>query len=204
MWHDLVLDREFFAVLLALDAEIAERVRAAGCSRCGGPLCVGHYERKPRGGRIAAAGAVELFSQRFSYCCGREGCRKRATPPSVRFLGRRVYLEGAILLACTLVPLLEQTAAAIEEATGIALRTIRRWQAWWQTVFVASAQFAELRGRAPGVDPEDLPGAMLGSFAGRTPIEKLLFAMKFLGPLSTTTSGASIAFVEGGAWTRRR
>src|SRR5690606_22738067 len=40
----------------AIDAEIALRARAAGCLRCGGPLHVGHFERKPRGGRFAAAG----------------------------------------------------------------------------------------------------------------------------------------------------
>lgn len=201
MWHDLVLEREFFALLLELDQEIAAWVQAARCRHCGGPLCVGHYERKPRGGRVAAAGAAAEFALRFSYCCGREGCRKRATPPSVRFLGRRVYLEGAILIACTLVPLLEQTAAAIEAATGIALRTIRRWQSWWRTTFVASALFAELRARAPGVEL-DLPRGMLELFEGKSPIDKLVHAMKFLGPL--TTRSVVIAFSAAGGPTRRR
>jgi hypothetical protein len=71
MWHDGVLGREFFAGLVAIDAEIAQRARAAACLRCGGPLHAGHYERKPRGGRFAEAG--EDFSWRFSWCCGREG-----------------------------------------------------------------------------------------------------------------------------------
>jgi len=31
----------------------------------------------------------------LSFCCDRDGCRKRVTPPSVRFLGRKVYL-GAV------------------------------------------------------------------------------------------------------------
>ena len=30
-------------------------------------------------------------TKRFSFCCDQEGCRRRHTPPSVRFLGRRVY-----------------------------------------------------------------------------------------------------------------
>lgn len=203
MWHEVVLEREFFAALLSIDAEIAVRVRSGGCARCGGPLCVGHYERKPRGGRIAEAGASDLFSQRFSWCCGREGCRKRATPPSVRFLGRKVYLEGAILIACTIVPLIEQTAAAIREATGIAMRTIRRWQSWWWTVFAASALFAELRARAPNIDPVALPGAMFESFEGATPIERLERTTRFLAPL-TTTSIDPIALIAGREPTRRR
>jgi hypothetical protein len=33
----------------------------------------------------------------LSLCCSRDGCRRRMTPPSVRFLGRRVYL-GAVLV----------------------------------------------------------------------------------------------------------
>lgn len=197
MWHGIVLDREFFAALLAIDAEVAVRIRAGGCSRCGGPLCVGHYERKPRGGRIAEAGATDLFSQRFSWCCGREGCRKRATPPSVRFLGRKVYLEGAILIACVIVPLIEQRAAAIREATGIAWRTIRRWQAWWQSAFVASALFTELRARAPGIDPVMLPGAMIASFDGTTPIARLQQTMRFVAPITTTSIGP-IAMIAGG------
>lgn len=202
MWHDVVLDREFFGFLLELDREIARRVQAARCPHCGGPLCAGHYERKPRGGRLAEAGAAELFARRFSYCCGREGCRKRATPPSVRFLGRRVYLEGAILLACTLVPLIEQTAAAVEAATGIALRTIRRWQSWWRTTFIASALCAELRARAPGVELVDLPRTMVELFDGASAIDKLVHAMKYLGPL--TTRSAAIAFSAGGGQARRR
>ena len=121
-----------------IDAELAERLRAARCPRCGGPLCAGHYERKPRGGSVAGAGEGAEFRQRFSFCCGREGCRKRATPPSVRFLGRKVYVEVAILIACTIVPWIEQTRRAIREVTGIAARTVRRWQQWWRTVFVGS------------------------------------------------------------------
>lgn len=196
MWHEIVLEREFFATLLAIDAQIAVKVRDAGCRRCHGPLYVGHYERKPRGGTIAEAGASELFSQRFSWCCGREGCRKRATPPSVRFLGRKVYLEGAILIACTLVPLIEQTAAAMREATGIAARTIRRWLAWWQSAFVASALYTELRARVPNIDPAALPGVMIASFAGATPIGSLERASRFLAPL-TTTSVTAITQPEG-------
>ena len=35
---------------------------------------------------------------RLSFCCDREGCRKRVTPPSVRFLGRKVYLAAVMIL----------------------------------------------------------------------------------------------------------
>src|SRR5215468_142370 len=98
---DLVeLEREFFALLEQQDRHIAERVAAEGCPACGGPLYRGDDERKPRGAQIAPEG--EAFVRRFSFCCGREGCRKRATPPSLRFLGRRVYL-GAVVIVVSLV-----------------------------------------------------------------------------------------------------
>ena len=83
MLHGTRLEEEWFAKLSDFDRQIAEAVAAAGCRHCGGPLYQGNYERKPRGGRIAEAG--EAFTLRHSLCCGREGCRKRALPPSLRF-----------------------------------------------------------------------------------------------------------------------
>ena len=53
------------------------------------------YPRKPRG--LFEAEWAE--SRRHSFCCGREGCRKRHTPSSVRFLGRRVYVGVVVVVA---------------------------------------------------------------------------------------------------------
>jgi len=189
MWHDVRLGREFFARLLAIDAARAEETRVAGCGHCAGPLSVGHYERKPRGALFASAG--EAFSRRFSYCCTREGCRRRATPPSVRFLGRKVYLESAILLACALVPLIDDRARAIRIATGVAARTVRRWMTWWRTVFAASALWVELRSRAPSLDIGLVPGGMLAVFEGASVEGRLEAAMRFLSPLTTGTAWRS-------------
>ncbi len=183
MMHDVRLGREFFARLLAIDAARAEQTRVAGCGYCEGPLSVGHYERKPRGALFASAG--EEFTQRFSYCCSREGCRRRATPPSVRFLGRKVYLESAILVACALVPLIDDRARVIRIATGVAARTVRRWMTWWRTVFAASALWVELRSRAPSLDIDLVPGGMLAVFEGGSVEARLEAAMRFLSPLTT-------------------
>jgi hypothetical protein len=187
MWHEVVLGREFFARLLAIDAAVASRTQAAGCGYCEGPLCVGHYERKPRGGLVAMAGEEDLFTLRFSYCCGREGCRRRVTPPSVRFLGRKVYVEGAVLIACA-VAAVDDRARAIRAATGVAARTVRRWHAWWRTVFASSALWVEVRSRAPTLEIATLPGGMLSLFEGATAEEKLVRAMQFLGPLTSATA----------------
>ena len=80
-----------------------ERAAAEPCRYCGGPLHRGDYPRKPRGG--LSPSAAEAFGRRFSLCCGREGCRRRATPPSVRFLGRRVYVGAVVIVASAIVAL---------------------------------------------------------------------------------------------------
>jgi len=160
MLHDLRLGEEFFAMLAGFDAEIAGRVAAAGCPHCGGPLYQANYERKPRGAGIAASG--EAFTLRHSLCCGREGCRRRATPPSLRFLGRRVYLEAVVLLASVAAQLM----AALRDAralTGVPGRTLRRWGTWWRTTFPQSSVWTALRARfrPPPPDEAALPVSLL-------------------------------------------
>ena len=51
--------------------------------------------RKPRG---RPAGLGDEHDWRFSFCCARDGCRTRKTPPSLRFLGRKVYLAAMVVL----------------------------------------------------------------------------------------------------------
>jgi hypothetical protein len=110
MVNEIDLGSEFFELLWQLDEGMARRVAAEGCARCQGPLHRGDFRRKPRGGLIAPAG--ESLVVRFSLCCGREGCRKRATPPSLRFLGRRVYLGVVVIVASLVVQALDAAEAS--------------------------------------------------------------------------------------------
>jgi len=90
--------RAHLLVLLALllfDRDLAEGYRLEGCP-CGGSLHRAAYVRKPRG---VPWGLPEGFCIRESFCCSREGCRRRLTPPSLRFLGRRVYLGAVVVVA---------------------------------------------------------------------------------------------------------
>ena len=167
MFDQIELVREFFEGLTAVDETIVARVAAAACPFCGGPLHRGDYPRKPRGGLVAVA--AEAFRRRFSLCCGREGCRRRATPPSVRFLGRRVYVAAVVIVA-SVVALAAATASAVRRVTGIAPRTARRWLQQWRGPFPGDAcvscallgaprtrhlarPAAHLRARAPDVAP---------------------------------------------------
>ena len=85
-----------WAFLKQVDAAEARVCRSAGCPRCGGVLHSATYPRKPHG----LAASLRHDARRFSFCCA--ACRRRVTPPSSRFFGRRfrvaplVYLLGVI------------------------------------------------------------------------------------------------------------
>lgn len=195
------IDAEFFAKLVEFDARVARAVAARRCPHCGGPLHRGDYERKPRGGLIGPAG--EAFSRRFSLCCGRRGCRKRATPPSLRFLGRRVYLEAVVVLASS-TAVVTRFLKEVGTATGVPVRTLRRWLGWWSAAFPTTATWLELRARfvPPPPTESELPKSLLERLVAGPPpastMEALLLAARQLGPLTTRSvpDGARFLRVE--------
>jgi hypothetical protein len=180
--HALLQNPNFFRLLLRVDRELALQRRGGGCA-CGGVLHVDDYPRKPRGCPLEFRAD---FSSRLSFCCNR--CRTRATPPSVRFLGRRVYLALAVVLMSTPRPGPAPSARAANAATvfEVPVRTLRRWQRWWQeqlplTTFwqIAAARFM------PPVLAAAMPGALAVRFIG-TAAEALLRLLVFLSPLTVT------------------
>jgi hypothetical protein len=201
MFDEVVLGSEFFEGLERADAQIAEIVRASPCAHCGGPLHVSNYGRKPRGGLVAAAG--ESHVRRFSLCCGHEGCRRRATPPSVRFLGRRVYLEAVVIIASVLavipITLGQSTvrrAVGRGRIAGAPARTVRRWLAWWSGPFVKTAVFVALRARLVTVDVASLPRAILDHLGGSGQ-ERVERMSQWLSPLTTQSWGDGSRFPRG-------
>ncbi len=178
---------KIFGWLVDVDEAACRLVAEAGCSHCGGPLHRGDYPRKPRGGLLAAGG--ELFSRRLSLCCGWEGCRRRATPPSVRFLGRRVYLGVAMILAGMASRALGR-AGAVKRTTGIPARTVQRWRTWWQTRFPESRLFQAERGRfLPPLGIAELPVSLVERFgpAGGDLVEAVVRTLGFMAPLTTAS-----------------
>ena len=196
MMEQFVFGREFFALLEEEDERIAEQVAAAGCAVCGGPLYRGDYDRKPRGAQIAAG--AEASVRRFSLCCGREGCRHRATPPSLRFLGRRVYV-GAVVIAASIVGLLQKAAGAIREATGVPARTVHRWLSWWQGPFLTTLVFVTVRARLIDVAVDALPKSILDRLCGSVE-QRMQTMLGLLAPLTTgsVTDGARFLGATGG------
>lgn len=189
---------KIFQWLVEIDEETSRRVAAGGCRWCAGPLHRGDYARKPRGGLLALTG--EAFCRRFSLCCGRAGCRRRAMPPSVRFLGRRVYLGVAVVLA-SILALTATAARQIERQTGIPGRTVRRWRAYWESDFPRSQLFQEQRGRfLPPLCVERLPASLLERFEreDRDRQEVLVRTLCFLAPMTTLSVPDGARFVRAG------
>ena len=192
MWNDEPLGREFWEHLTRVDLARAEQVRAEGCRDCGGPLDRSDYPRKPRGALGEAAGGN---ARRVSFCCRHDGCRHRATPPSVRFLGRKVYV-GALVVVASVAGLAasalnRRRAPPIE---GVPARTVRRWLTWWQTVFALGPFWLEARAFfATPVEVSQLPASLLAPFGrGAWGVEKLL---RFVAPVTTESVRARIAMV---------
>jgi hypothetical protein len=95
-WRDVGRDR---GIVLRIDVDLADKTRQAGCRICGAVLHSARYPRKPRGG---PAGLPAEHDYRHRFCSAVDGCRRRRTPPSVRFLGRKFYLRTVVVLATAL------------------------------------------------------------------------------------------------------
>ena len=187
MFNDIRVQREFFEALAQIDQKIVDQAAAGRCPFCGGPLHRSDFARKPRGALMAAAG--EELVTRFSLCCGRDGCRKRATPPSLRFLGRRVYLGAVVIMASVIAQALT-TAKALRQATGVPARTSRRWLSWWRGAFLLTDVFVKLRARLIGVVVERLPGSIV-SRLGDTVESQVRGLLHWLTPLTTGSGDGS-------------
>ena len=186
MYQAVLADAKFHKQLLVFDRDLAASARAARCWLCGGALHSGAYARKPRGG---PAGVSEAYRQRFSFCCAVDGCRKRTTPPSLRFLGHRVYLATVVtLISALLLGTTPSRLARLSVVPGLDRRTLARWRAWWRSTFSDGSFAAVARAAvATPINIAALPVSLLDRFAGDMR-EQLIALLRFLGPL---TGGAS-------------
>lgn len=188
MLHGLLRDPRWVAGLLALDTTVAAEVRAMGCP-CGGRLHRASYPRKPRG--LPPGFDAEALGRRVSFCCDRDGCRERATPASVVFLGRRVYVGAVVVLAAALR--YGPTPARLQhiiDLLGLSLRTLRRWLVWWRDTFATTPVGRTLLGRLTLIDgtaPMRLPRSLLEAAGEGDPAAALERVMMWLLPLSSRT-----------------
>lgn len=191
MFHVPGLDANFLAALGVVDAANAAKVQQAGCARCGGRLDRARYPRKPRG---ELGEAEEAYAYRLSFCCRTEGCRRRATPPSLRFMGRKVYIAVVVIVASASGRAMSLSGRGQPKRVHeVPVRTVRRWLGWWEAVFALGAFWAEAKAFfATPVDERALPASLLERFGGATTmaLEKLL---RFTAPITTESVKARIA-----------
>ena len=145
----LSADDAFFQSLRALDFDLFLVAKSKPCAFCSGPLDTAHFPRKPRG-----AGEQEL--KRFSLCCRKEGCRHRVTPPSLRFLGRKVYSAWVVILAV-------EFSRVLGLGGQISRQTITRWKNFWRERLSEAHPFMRwARGfLPPGTPNSSLPSTCL-------------------------------------------
>jgi hypothetical protein len=185
MYHGLPRDASFWLFLFSVDQDLAETARKEGCP-CGGCLHRANYPRKPRGG---PEDLPEQYRRRLSFCCDRDGCRKRVTPPSVRFLGRKVYLGAVVVLVAAMRqgpnPRRVRELSALFDADR---RTIARWQVFWREHFPQTPFWKVARGRlVPAVEIVSLPRSILEAFV-RADDDHQGWArlLRFLSPITLT------------------
>jgi hypothetical protein len=193
MCHAFFNDSRFYQFLTQIDEDIAAEVQARGCP-CGGVLHSARYPRKPRGLRCALD---ESYPTRLSFCCAKEGCRRRTTPPSVRFLGRKVYLGVIVILVSALEHgLSPRRRKQLIEHLDLWPQTIARWRRWWREVFVAGRCWRAERGNfVPPVAITRLPGALLGRLSGENLQHRLCLLLRLMAPVTTTSWSGSVTVV---------
>lgn len=171
-------------VLTQIDADLAAQACALGCPHCPGALHRSDYPRKVRG--------VNVEAWRDSFCCAAEGCRRRLTPESVRYLGRRIYAGFIVVLVTALRhgPSPERVRV-LQEQLGVDRRTLERWRSWWLEHFARSPSWRTARGSfVPPPDTATLPWSLWEYFRTQAK-DPLLDLLRFLRPWTTPSASGN-------------
>ena len=185
MCHNIMEDPTFLFVLYRLDLGMAEDVKASDCPLCGSPLDWANFTRKERG--LPPDLPPEYRRGiRFALCCRHEACRKRCLPPSVRFLGRRVYFGFVITLASAMDQGLTKAREAALARLNISRQTLHRWKTWWQTTFPKTPTWQRIK--IHFTNASRLPDDPLMALHADTVQQKIILWLKLLAPLSTESS----------------
>lgn len=188
MCHAFLTDTNFYQLLFQIDQSIAEEVREHGCD-CGGVLHAAPYPRKPRGIRSALD---ESHQSRLSFCCSQDGCRRRHTPASVRFRGRKLSLGVIVVLITALNHGLTEPRRRqlIEELAG-PLQTLWRWR---REQFVATRCWRALAGQfIPPIHADTLPDGVLERLSGSRLSERLVQLLVVICPVTTWSSSLRVS-----------
>ena len=181
MSHRLFLDSIFsnarvWAFLKQVDEAEAALWRSAGCPHCGAALHSATYPRKPHG----LAPELRADARRCSLCCCR--CRRRVTPPSARFFGRRFRVAPLFVVVSALVAGDGARVQALGRKWGVPVVTLSRWRQWWRETFAQTRAWRAKRGEL-AVAPGEAPlRSLLRRIRGRGLRSRLLRALMWLLP----------------------
>jgi hypothetical protein len=190
MYRASSFNATFWPFLFTIDQDLADAARKRGCT-CGGRLHCANYPRKPRGGPNTLP---DTYRSRLSFCCDRDGCRRRITPPSVRFLGRKIYVGALVVLISAMrhgpTP---RRVRDLATYLGADRRTIVRWQKYWREHFPQTHFWKIARAHLlPTFDATTLPLSLLTAFLCDTNDPNAWGRLlRFLAPITTTTAPPS-------------
>ena len=192
MYLTWLADARLYEMLARIDADLAETARTAGCRALRrvlhSALVPAQAPRRPR----RDAGGLRPPPQ---LLLRRRGLPKRRTPPSVRFLGRKVYLGAVVVLATALRhgPTPHARGPACASSSGSTPGRSRGGgsggarpsprAAWWQA----------MRGRfAPPVPTRCAAGLAVASALPATARTPLVALLRFVAPTTTASDGAGL------------
>ena len=160
MCTNIFKDSRTFSFLLQIDRDTEIQARQEPCRFCGDRLHRADYLRKPR---VPGIDLSEAFCRRPSFCCRRDGCRRRQTPTLLRFLGRRVYASIVVILVAAMTQgASPKRLCELKAEFGVPPQTVRRWQHYWQSIFSQQSTWRYFRGNlVPTIADADLPLALV-------------------------------------------
>src|SRR6266540_2413753 len=137
MSQKFLFNASFHLLLIAIDQELANDILKQDCPHCEGKLHRADYPRSPVG---IPSQFRHHYDARLSFCC--DTCRKRITPPSVRFFGRRWYPAPLhLLVSALMLGINEHRLLQVKRYFGIAVNesTWKRWRRWWRKSFTSTS-----------------------------------------------------------------
>lgn len=188
MSHNFLLDASFHNKLYDIDQETAKVARCQGCPHCGGELHQANYPRIGFGIHRQLAG---FYALRLSFCCAQ--CRRRTTPPSIRFFGQRRFISTAFILLCALrLSPSDKHQEQLVRRLGLtfSLSTWKRWRAWWKQQFLQTHFWIAAKSHLVLISTQPpLPKALLRHFSGKHSLQqRLILLLQWISPLSCQTA----------------
>lgn len=183
MYQNFLYNANFHALLVAIDQEFIHKAKQERCI-CGGKLHKAHYPRSPLG---LPAQFRSMYEERYSLCC--VACRRRTTPPSVRFFGRRWFPAPLLVLISALSKgASERRCALVKRHFGITVSksTWKRWCCWWRDSFTVTKFWQQSKGlllTTLQITHRHFPRTLLDIFPGVL-TEKIRLLLHFLSPLT--------------------